>query len=919
MPRVISYTPPWLTRPSRGSDFFNASPTAKTSTSGQEKPYRGPRRTTVRCGRNLFTVVGNELRWANLSQLKDDWAEKSRTRWTHSSRQNADNQSLVALEHGQETGGPLYKVGSSALQQLVVSPKEEYLAIVTSHTIHITIIPDSAHIVAPDISLKPKTFQLGPTAHVLDRSPIASVLWHPLGVKGNCLVTVTKDATVRLWELSRENRYSFDEPALAVDLKKLANATSYEEDFKASRPGASRGFSPDEVEMEVAAACFGGSGLSDEHGWSSMTLWVAMTEGDLYALCPLLPSKWQPSSTQIPSLSTAVVAKTAATNTNPASTTDERRKADQQFRWFQDIDDQEPVLLDEGLSGAQEIYSRPESLSPIPKLQGPFLLDPETDMFGDVTDIYAVAPKVDDDEMMFEEDYENFGDNEGLSVAVICLLTSSGYIHVCLDLDGVEAEWLPLKSVSLNSAFTKRLPDIDESLPTLLLVEKIHVCRGLESNENSFPTFTPDANSRYATFITHDSGIGYVSFASWTSRLEEELNSASESGSTFRLDILLEGLQSLVEHPLQIPSDRPHSPIASALSFKDPDIGYFLLTTASHQAHAAILDLPDSALPATSSIDSAPPFYPDISTSSITPHLSSSLGGGVGSSGAPPPHYETRAPYQPPRAFDTPSALLSFLKTEVPQRERHLLSEEIRLSARSLGLMQAAHRILSQETDGLGAAAAELFTRVERLVRELREQIARVVVVRERVEGVVGGEVGGAGKGGGGGGRKEGVERVEERLGRVRGRQEELGERYQVLRRKLAGMGGRDLSVKEVAWKSEVEGVDERLTPLREEGNDGEGEDEDVETGLMDRFEEVKRLAKELVAQGREAVGGNDTHEDRPTSEDRGEETSERNGVGVAPAFRKAKVTEVEQMLERESALVEATMEKLDRLKLQPL
>ncbi|KAL9064155.1 MAG: hypothetical protein Q9157_007934 [Trypethelium eluteriae] len=456
MPRVISYTPPWLTRPSRGSDFFNASPTAKTTTSGQQKPYRGPRRTTARCGRNLFTVVGNELRWANITQLKDDWAEKSRTRWTHSSRQNVDNQSPLASEHERATGGPLYKVlrvpVHEQIRQLVVSPKEEYLAIVTSHTIHITIIPGSAHIVAPDTSLKPKTFQLGPTAHVLDRSPIASVLWHPLGVKGNCLVTVTKDATVRLWELSRENRYSFDEPALAVDLKKLANATSYEEDFKASRPGASRGFSPDEVEMEVAAACFGGSGASEEHGWSSMTLWIAMTEGDLYALCPLLPSKWQPSSTQIPSLSTAVVAKTAAMNTNPASTADERRKADQQFRWFQDIDDQEPVLLDEGLSEPQEIYSRPESLSPIPKLQGPFLLDPEIDMFGDVTDIYAVAPKVDDDELMFEEDYEKFSDNEALSVAVICLLTSSGYIHVCLDVDGVEAQWLPLKSVSLNGA-----------------------------------------------------------------------------------------------------------------------------------------------------------------------------------------------------------------------------------------------------------------------------------------------------------------------------------------------------------------------------------------------------------------------------------------------------------------------------------
>ena len=334
------------------------------------------------------------------------------------------------------------------MRQLIVSPHEEYLAIVTSHTVHITIIPDSSHIIASDTNtLKPKTFQLGPTVHVLDRSPIASVLWHPLGVRGTCLVTITKDATVRLWELSGENRYSFDEPALAVDLKKLANATCYEQDFRASRAGVSRGFSPDDMEMEVAAACFGGSGKSDEHGWSSMTLWLAMTEGDLYALCPLLPSKWQPSFSQIPSLSTSVVAKAAAVNAKPIGTGEERRRAEQQYRWFQDIDDQEPIVINDGVLGRQEIYCRPDSLSPIPKLQGPFLLDPEPEIFGEVTDIYVVAPKVDVDEWMFEEDYEDAENSEVLSVAIICVLTSSGYIHVSLDLDGVEAQWLPLKSV----------------------------------------------------------------------------------------------------------------------------------------------------------------------------------------------------------------------------------------------------------------------------------------------------------------------------------------------------------------------------------------------------------------------------------------------------------------------------------------
>ncbi|KAI9654091.1 MAG: hypothetical protein M1821_006802 [Bathelium mastoideum] len=795
------------------------------------------------------------------------------------------------------------------IRQLIVSPHEEYLAIVTSHTVHVAIIPDASHLGSPEPNFKPKTFQLGPTAHVLDRSPVASVLWHPLGVNGTCLVTITKDATVRVWELSRENRYSFDEPTLAVDLKKLANATSYEEDFKALRPGVSKGFSPDDLEMEVAAACFGGSGDDDEHGWSSMTLWMAMTEGDLYALCPLLPSKWQPSSTQIPSLSTSVVAKTAAVHTDPGSAAEERRKADQQYKWFQDIDDQEPITLDGGIEPPVEVYKRPESLSPIPRLQGPFVLEPETDVFGDITDVYVAAPKVDVDELNDEDDYENSDNSEDLAIAILCISTSSGYVHVCLDVDGVEGQWLPLKP-------TKHRTEVEEALPTLLLVETIEISRVSSSEEDSYLTFTPDPNSRYASFITHNKGISYISFSPWTWRLEDELKSASESGSSFRVDVLLDGLQSLIEHPIQITRDKylnPQnpSPLASALAFKDPSTGYFLLTTASGQPHAATLDLPDSDIPPPFETPSASSYYYPPS-SPYHPTTSTSLTAFAPDPTPPPRQEPPRAPYQPSPTFWLTSALPGFLPDAVAQRDRHLVTAELRLSARSLGLLQQAHRILSRETQALGGAAAELFTRAERLVRELREQVLRLRMLRERVEGAVGG-----GEEGEGGEREKTVarERVEERVEGVRRRQVELGERWEALRRKVGALGGRELSVKEVAWRREVEGVDEMLMPLREEGEGREGEDE---RGLIDRFEEVKRLTGELVKQGRDVVK-DAAEQATPTSGNHGDQLDRSNGVRVAPAFRKAKVAEVEEMLERESALVEATMEKLERLKLQPL
>ena len=336
------------------------------------------------------------------------------------------------------------------IRQLVVSPMGDYLAILTSHTVHVAVLPDSSHLSCHDAAgpLRVKTFQLGPTAHVLEQAPVVSALWHPLGHLGACLVTVTSDACVRVWELNRDARHSFDEPALALDLKKLGNASSAHEDFSASKYGTAKAFSPDSVEMEVAAACFGGAGLAEEHGWSPMTLWIAMTEGDVYALCPLLPTKWEPTTTTIPSLTTSVVSTTTMIAHDPDASENDRRVADQQQMWLADIDSQDPMSASHpDTFRSFDVYFRPTSPPAIPKLQGPFQITPEPD-FADVTDIYAIAPRVDDDALLQDEDDSHMFDREGLSLGLICVATKTGAVHICLDLNRVEAQWLPSRRVS---------------------------------------------------------------------------------------------------------------------------------------------------------------------------------------------------------------------------------------------------------------------------------------------------------------------------------------------------------------------------------------------------------------------------------------------------------------------------------------
>lgn len=318
------------------------------------------------------------------------------------------------------------------------------------------ILPDPSHLGqgnADPIRLKGNT--LGPTIHVLSQSPVVRALWHPFGVSGSCLVTITADAAVRVWELNRDNRWSFDSPALAIDLKKLAVGTSSEEDFVPQRIGRNKVFSSDAVGMEVVSACFGGTGSSSESAWSAATLWVAMQDGELYALCPLLPTKWQPSATLLPSLSTAVVSREFQQDER-SSDLESRRQRDQ-YQWISDIDSQDPILIPGAteISPKIEVYNRPLRPGPIPRLQGPFQILPEDSLEElELSDIYVIAAKVDTEELMIGEDSDSDLaplDEGGLSASVICVVTRSGRIHICLDLDGVEGQWLP--SVKVSKSF----------------------------------------------------------------------------------------------------------------------------------------------------------------------------------------------------------------------------------------------------------------------------------------------------------------------------------------------------------------------------------------------------------------------------------------------------------------------------------
>lgn len=765
-----------------------------------------------------------------------------------------------------------------------MSPNSNYLAILTSHTVHIALLPDSSHLTASDtIPMKLKTYMLGPITHVTSQSPVATALWHPLGVNGLCIVTVTEDAVVRLWELSTIDRATFEKPKLAIDLQKLADGTSLDQDFGASVSGMSKGFSPDSFEMEVAAACFGGRGSG---GWSPMTLWIAMREGDVYALCPLLPEKWAPPPTLIPALSISIVAKVAELEDDYDVSEQSKLLSQQQLAWMSDLDNQEPTILEVPHGETPvEVYSRPLKPGRVPKLQGPFDFElgpdeTQDDLDDMLTDIYAIGPKIDADELMLGEEDDlamDDVDQEGLSAGVICLLSSSGRITVCLDLDGVEAQWLPN-----NKGKTRKFVELSDP-PSLLTFQVLETLKGPEVYAEGWPMFSHDISSRYSFFVTHSSSITFVSLSSWVFRLEAELRGESQAGVDFRIDLLVNGHNAIRERLLsqKLPAQGQEVPLAACTALHDPDLGYFILSASPYGPIALTLEAPEIE---------------------IDPRRSRSRSPIYDSEPEPQPLIlcAPRPVYEPANELSKSSKLPAFLDEIRHSRNRRIMNEPVRLSEASLMIFRDAHMILADETHNLSTAVAELFRRCQQLQSELREQIERANEVASRVEAVVGDD-------------DESVndefitmngnEAVERRIKNAQARQKDLMERMEAARRRAGrSAGGMNLSDKERLWVEEVKTLSDAILP---------SDVEDPATNKpYQRFHELQTLYDELLSQVK-------TLSDAAMSESgAGSELGSAENVRVPSRIRKEKVKQVTELLERETALIEGARGRLEKLAL---
>ncbi|KAI9780795.1 MAG: hypothetical protein M1816_002667 [Peltula sp. TS41687] len=936
MPKLISSTPSWLRRPSPGSDLFAPLTDAKTT----EPASPGPRRIIARRDTEVFVAVGNQIRWADLALLQAQWKERLDKNIRRQSRRQRGEMPENVDEVHDIPPYRLLKVSVwEDIRQLTVSPNGNLIAILTSHTAHVAILPDPAYLRGPDTGpVRLKTYTVGPTCHVLSQPPIMSAIWHPLGVLGNCLVTVTAEAIVRVWEFSIENRWSFDSPTLLVDLKRLADGLPPDQSLAASKLCANKGFSPDSFEMEVAAACFGGGRSADQNGWAPMTLWIAMREGDVYALCPLLPFKWSPPSRLLPSLSLSL-------ELNEDDNPKRRQVVEEQRKWIEDINNHDPLVKPSGLGSETKtlIYTRSEKPGHIPSLQGPFELDlmPEDEDDEDVevllTDIYVKGAKLEPEEVFNDDDEEvaiGLQGSERLSVGVICLSTNTGRVHVLLDVEGVRGRWVSGQESNSSEINNDR---------SLLHFESIDMMRP-EVDPNldlSWPLFSQDPCSEYSFFLTHPQGVTYLSFSKWVERLEDELRNGASEGVNVRLDVILKTASTTGRRIINWAdqdevTEHPESVTASVL-FKDASLGYFLLTSTAAGPSAALFDLPPTT---TNDLDqlgalgalTLQDYKSGTDMKDVTGVMSE----------------QRRAAYQPALVFSSESPLGTFLESRVGSN-RHggggrSMKAEIRFSQSTLNLLTDAHRVVGAHIHTLGSAAAELFRQCERMQREFSEQIRNVDEALHRVEDVIDEnaeeeEEEEGGEDGAGSSRPvRGEKAITRRIQEVNVRQEELVKRFDALERKVALSGGRELSEKEKAWMVELRSLGSLiLAPAGTEDGDGDGDDEDPTSGgvegstLWKRHQEIKRLTRQLLTEVQKttttttasSIQTPSKKENRPplpSSNNTNTKPARTGGakeeVHVPSFIRKQKIQQVLRLLERESALVDNTKERLERLSL---
>lgn len=853
MARVAAEGLQWLSKPSTGYDLFTK-PTLFKSTCTDTEPQISPKRLAATRGSELFFGCGNEVRCADLQDLKARHPDIA-----------------VVAEGAKKVGHREHKVLNLPkldfeICQLDISHDDLYLAIVGEKELAVCVLPGEGFLKrdAPRPTV-PHFHRVGRGYHSQDDGAnIVRVLWHPLGVEGASLVVLTADGFVRTYDFTIGSELSFEVPDQVLDLFALAG-----------RKRHTGGFTADEDEMTPASCCFG-SGIQ---GWRLFTLYVLMRGGDIYALVPLVPSRWMASTDCLQRLSLDITAEVE--NLDDQTPSEYRAVLRQQTKWINDVLNQEANIADAQSSfstprgNVPTCLNRPDIVGPSPILQGPFLFDPAP-----VESVIDDCPAACD---IFHIEADPVG--------VIAILYSHGRVDICLEYDTLVAKWVDKRKPKTKAS------DAPLDLPVISSYETIdlEIQAGSSSEYTSWPVFTKDPNTSHLWFVNHISGIVAFSMKGWLNKLESILDEYEEDGSLAAL------LEKSPRSQVQTIVNTVKKSVNGCAVVYEAYIGYILVACYSGGVSSVEFDEPrgSAILPEddeTDTITLQPSTqrynimdsilkpratrYHTPESSFLTPKPANLQ---QQQPTLPPPIVKVsilQPPYQPSPEFTKKSTLPQILR-EAKSHHPKLMSNKMVFSSETFDILTHARHTLKTEFDQLMEGAQEMHDRVAAQRLEYNKQLETLHNVHQRLRDLQGRGVG-------------------DRLERFIERQLEMQQRADKLLKRLIVESEMGLSDAEKKWVREVERMSERMV--------GDGKHT-----FGKRTLDVGKLVKELMP-----VADNGEAED--TGDGNGGEGSSIEGSvrdGVPKAVREGQLKLLQNLLEREDKLVTSTRKRLESLTIE--
>lgn len=539
--------------------------------------------------------------------------------------------------------------------------------------------------------------------------------------------------------------------------------------------------------------CFG----SGDQGWRPFTLYILMRSGDVYALTPVVPSRWNVSRDYIQRLSLEI--------TSELDSFDEQTSLElksvirHQTKWINDVLNQQAVIANAQLGFSTpraqipSCFKRPEVVGPSPVLQGPFLFDPAPVETGG-------------------EDYPAACDIfhlEAGPVGVIGIVYSDGKLDICLETDPITAKWVDKKRKPKAKA-----PGDHSGLPVIASYETINlqISAGNDSEYTSWPVFTPDPHSNQLWFVNHRTGVVAFSMKGWLGKLEEVLE--DDEDGDFLTRMLENSPRSLVQNIV----DTSGSAVDGCAVVYEAYIGYLLVAGHRNGLSSVEFDEPVGAPAFLSPEDSAdnsiildPPQRHRFAASvASTPRRFQSPDDSFSmpkssqqqqqqqqptpiTLPAVPKVSILQPPYQASPEFTRPSALPEFLRGL-----RHA-KQPFMFSSTTLKKFREARDTLKAEFDALMSGAQEMHDRAAAQRLEYSKQLETLNSIDARLGALQ-------------------SKAVRERLERFITRQEALQERADTLLRRLIVDSEVGLSDAEKKWSREVNLMMMRV--IGEEGTD---------------------------------------------------------------------------------------------------